>query len=189
MRVIKKTSMAFITLSSLIMSMNALAEDVIVKMTTNKGPITLVLDDEKAPITVNNFVEYANAGYYEGTIFHRVIPGFMIQGGGFDKELSQKDTRSPIKNEAENGLKNVRGSIAMARTGEVDSATSQFFINVADNKFLDNGERDYGYAVFGKVTEGLDIVDVIANVKTSNQGPHQNVPVEPVVIEKVEILK
>lgn len=154
------------------------------------GTITVTLDAEKAPETVANFVEYAREGFYDGTIFHRIIDGFMIQGGGFTKEMNQKETRAPIRNEAMNGLKNVRGTIAMARTMVVDSATSQFFINLVDNGFLDFTSptpQGFGYAVFGAVTDGLDVVDAIAKVKTGFAGPHQNVPETPVVIRKVTI--
>lgn len=154
------------------------------------GTITVTLDAEKAPETVANFVEYAREGFYDGTIFHRIIDGFMIQGGGFTKEMNQKETRAPIRNEAMNGLKNVRGTIAMARTMVVDSATSQFFINLVDNGFLDFTSptpQGFGYAVFGAVIDGLDVVDAIAKVKTGFAGPHQNVPETPVVIRKVTI--
>ena len=157
---------------------------------TTMGTISLELDEAKAPATVKNFVEYANSGHYDGTIFHRVIDGFMIQGGGFTKSMDQKPTREPIMNEAMNGLKNLRGTIAMARTMVVDSATSQFFINLVDNGFLDFTNptpQGFGYAVFGKVTDGMDVVDAIAKVKTGFSGPHQNVPEEPVVIRKVKI--
>ena len=157
---------------------------------TTMGTISLELDEAKAPATVKNFVEYANSGHYDGTIFHRVIDGFMIQGGGFTKSMDQKPTREPIRNEAMNGLKNKRGTIAMARTMVVDSATSQFFINLVDNAFLDFTNptpQGFGYAVFGKVTDGMDVVDAIAKVKTGFSGPHQNVPEEPVVIRKVKI--
>ena len=157
---------------------------------TTMGTISLELDEAKAPATVKNFVEYANSGHYDGTIFHRVIDGFMIQGGGFTKSMDQKPTREPIMNEAMNGLKNLRGTIAMARTMVVDSATSQFFINLVDNAFLDFTNptpQGFGYAVFGKVTDGMDVVDAIAKVKTGFSGPHQNVPEEPVVIRKVKI--
>ena len=157
---------------------------------TSMGSITLELDDAKAPVTVANFLAYAKDGHYDGTIFHRVIPNFMIQGGGFTKEMDQKKTNDPIKNEADNGLKNLRGTIAMARTMVVDSATSQFFINLVDNGFLDfRGPHPsmYGYAVFGKVTSGMDVVDKIAAVRTGNHGMHQNVPVEPVTIKKVTV--
>ncbi len=155
---------------------------------TNKGEIEAVLYRDKAPITVDNFLQYVNAGFYSGTIFHRVIAGFMIQGGGFNRYYSQKATRPPIKNEAANGLKNERGTLAMARTGVVDSATSQFFINVADNNDLNHSARDYGYAVFGKVTKGMDVVDAIASVPTGAQGPFtEDCPRSPVVIESVQV--
>lgn len=157
---------------------------------TSLGTITIALDEEKAPATVANFVQYARDGHYNGTIFHRVIDGFMIQGGGFTKEMDQKPTREPIRNEAVNGLKNKRGTIAMARTMVVDSATSQFFINLVDNDFLDFSSptpQGYGYAVFGEVVDGMTIVDAIAKVKTGFFGPHQNVPETPVVIKKITI--
>ena len=152
------------------------------------GTITLALDDGKAPETVANFVKYAKDGHYDGTIFHRVIDGFMIQGGGFTKDMNQKETREPIRNEAMNGLKNRRGTIAMARTMVVDSATSQFFINLVDNDFLDFQNptpQGFGYAVFGEVTDGMDVVDAIAKAKTGSVGPYQNVPEEAIVIKKV----
>ena len=154
------------------------------------GTITLALDEEKAPATVANFVQYAKDGHYDGTIFHRVIDGFMIQGGGFTKDMNQKKTREPIRNEAMNGLKNSRGTIAMARTIVVDSATSQFFINLVDNDFLDfqtPTPQGFGYAVFGKVTDGMEVVDQIAKVKTGFAGPHQNVPETAIVIKKVVV--
>ena len=157
---------------------------------TSMGTITLELDDAKAPETVANFVKYAKDGHYDGTIFHRVIDGFMIQGGGFTKDMNQKETRKPIRNEAMNGLKNVRGTIAMARTMVVDSATSQFFINLVDNNFLDfrnPSPQGFGYAVFGKVTKGMEVVDAIAKVQTGNRGMHQDVPVKSVVIKKVTV--
>jgi cyclophilin family peptidyl-prolyl cis-trans isomerase len=157
---------------------------------TSMGTITLELNAEKAPETVANFVRYAQDGFYDGTIFHRVIDGFMIQGGGFTKEMNQKETRAPIRNEAMNGLKNVRGTIAMARTMVVDSATSQFFINLVDNDFLDftaPTPQGFGYAVFGAVTDGLEVVDAIGKVKTGFAGAHQNVPETAVVIRKVTI--
>ena len=160
-----------------------------VALTTNKGVIVIELNAEKAPISAENFLSYVKEGFYNGTVFHRVIKGFMIQGGGMDATMSQKKTHDPIKNEAKNGLKNEKYTLAMARTGEVDSATSQFFINTNDNDFLNNGVRDFGYAVFGKVVEGQQVVDAIENVATSNKGMHQNVPVEPVMIQKAEILK
>ncbi|MBP5285061.1 MAG: peptidyl-prolyl cis-trans isomerase [Kiritimatiellae bacterium] len=157
---------------------------------TAMGSITLELDDEKAPATVANFVAYATSGFYNETIFHRVIDGFMIQGGGFTRDMNQKPTGKAIRNEAMNGLKNRRGTIAMARTMVVDSATSQFFINLVDNDFLDftaPTPQGFGYAVFGKVVDGMDIVDRIAKVKTGFAGSHQNVPEEPVVIRKITI--
>ena len=161
-----------------------------VTIETSMGTITAELDDVKAPVTVKNFISYVTSGHYNGTIFHRVIDGFMIQGGGFTKDMVQKDTQTPIKNEAANGLKNARGTLAMARTMVVDSATSQFFINLVDNDFLNYRGPDprmFGYAVFGKVTAGMDVVDKIAKVKTGFAGPHQDVPVEPVVITKVTV--
>jgi peptidyl-prolyl cis-trans isomerase A (cyclophilin A) len=158
------------------------AENPKVLLTTSLGEIEIELDAEKAPISVENFLAYVDSGYYAGTQFHRVIPGFMVQGGGFDADLQQKQTRAPIKNEADNGLHNVRGTLAMARTQVRDSATSQFFINHKDNAFLDHSSRDFGYAVFGKVLRGMDVVDKIAQVPTSNRGGHQNVPREPVLI-------
>ena len=157
---------------------------------TTMGKIALELDDEKAPATVKNFVEYAKAGHYDGTIFHRVIDGFMVQGGGFTKSMEQKPTRAPIKNEASNGLSNKRGTIAMARTMVVDSATSQFFINLVDNDFLDFSSptpQGFGYAVFGEVVDGMSVVDAIAKVKTGFSGPHQNVPDTPIVIKKITV--
>lgn len=157
---------------------------------TNLGEIHLALDDEKAPETVANFVKYAKDGHYNDTIFHRVINGFMIQGGGFTKEMNQKETREPIRNEAMNGLKNLRGTIAMARTMVVDSATSQFFINLVDNAFLDFQNptpQGFGYAVFGSVTSGMDVVDKIAKVQTGSVGPFQDVPTNPIVINKVVV--
>ena len=160
-------------------------------METSMGTITLELDDGKAPITVGNFVKYATSGHYDGTIFHRVIDGFMIQGGGFTKDMNQKPTEDPIRNEAMNGLRNLRGTIAMARTMVVDSATSQFFINLVDNDFLDFQNptpQGFGYAVFGKVTDGMEVVDKIAKVRTGSAGPHQNVPEEPIVIKKVQVV-
>lgn len=166
------------------------ADMVTVTMETNKGVITLELDREKAPDSVENFVTYAKSGHYDGTIFHRVIPGFMIQGGGFDTSMKQKDTNPPIKNEAANGLKNDKGTVAMARTNVPDSATSQFFINVKDNDFLNHTSptpQGWGYAVFGKVTDGMDVVESIENVSTANKGGQQDVPVSDVIIEKVTV--
>ncbi len=156
----------------------------VVVLETSLGTIEIELDTEKAPVSAENFLAYVDAGHYDGTIFHRVIPDFMIQGGGFDPSMSQKPTKAPIKNEAKNGLLNQRGTVAMARTNVVDSATSQFFINLKDNDFLNHSGRDYGYAVFARVTSGMDVVDKIAAVKTANRGGHQNVPAEVVKIDK-----
>jgi cyclophilin family peptidyl-prolyl cis-trans isomerase len=161
-----------------------------VKMQTTLGDMTIELDAGAAPITVKNFLEYAKDGYYDGTIFHRVITGFMIQGGGMTKDLQNKACNEPIVNEASNGLKNKRGTIAMARTNDPDSATGQFFINHADNSFLDYrgpSPDKIGYAVFGKVTEGLDVMDKIAAVKTASKGHYDDVPTEPVVILSVKV--
>src|SRR5258707_10086754 len=156
-----------------------------VKLTTSIGPIVIELDDEKTPVSTENFVKYVEAGHYSGTIFHRVIDGFMVQGGGFSKDMRQKPVNAPIKNESTNGLKNDNYTVAMARTNVRDSATSQFFINVKDNSFLDYaGESNPGYAVFGKVVDGQDTVDKIKKVATGNAGGHQNVPTQAVVIEK-----
>ena len=162
-----------------------------VKLHTNHGVITLELDAEKAPVTVENFLGYVKSGHYDNTIFHRVIDGFMIQGGGFEPGMKQKATGEQIQNEADNGLKNDRGTIAMARTQAPHSATAQFFINVADNDFLNFRSADlqgWGYCVFGKVTEGLDVVDAIRKVKTGSSGFHQDVPKEDVIIERAEIV-
>ena len=152
---------------------------------TNHGDIQVELFDDRAPITCENFRQYVADGFFGGTIFHRVIPNFMIPGGGFDEGMQQKKTRDPIKNEADNGEGNRRGTLAMARTMDVNSATAQFFINLKDNSFLNHGDRDFGYAVFGEVTDGMDVVDAIAGVKTGNRGGHQDVPVETVVITEV----
>lgn len=154
---------------------------------TSHGDISVELFDEKAPISCENFRQYAQDGHFNGTVFHRVIPNFMIQGGGMDESMTSKPTREPIKNEADNGVGNKRGTLAMARTMVVDSATSQFFINLRDNDFLDHGTRDFGYAVFGQVTGGMDVVDAIAAVPTGNRGGHQDVPVDPVEIIEVTI--
>jgi peptidyl-prolyl cis-trans isomerase B (cyclophilin B) len=161
-------------------------------MTTNHGTITLELDAEKAPKTVKNFLSYTEAGFYDGTIFHRVIDNFMIQGGGFNADMSQKTTEAPIENEADNGLKNDRGTIAMARTMDPHSATAQFFINVKDNDFLNHSGKNmqgWGYAVFGKVTEGDDVLNAIRGVATGSKAGHQDVPVEAVTIESVKVLE
>jgi len=164
------------------------AKPVKIVMETSKGTIELELDAAKAPKCVENFVAYVKKGHYDGTIFHRVIPGFMIQGGGFIPGMSQKETAAPIENEAKNGLKNARGTIAMARTSAPHSATSQFFINHKDNTNLDYPSFDgWGYAVFGKVTKGLEVVDAIAAVSTGRSGPHGDVPTEDVIIKSVKV--
>ena len=162
-----------------------------VSMSTTLGDIVLELDAGKAPKSVENFVQYVNAGHYNGTVFHRVIENFMIQGGGFSPEMKEKTTRSPIGLESKNGLGNLRGTIAMARTMDPNSATAQFFINVKDNGFLNaaNSPDGNGYAVFGKVVSGMDVVDKIRAVRTGNKGPFQDVPVEPVVITKMVVMK
>ena len=152
-------------------------------LSTSLGDITVELLADKAPISVQNFLEYVDAGFYDGTVFHRVIAGFMAQCGGFSRDMQQKAPRAPIKNEADNGVKNLRGALAMARTSDVNSATSQFFINLKDNAFLDHGKRDFGYAVFARVTQGMDVVDKIAGVPTGSQGNFKDVPVDPVIIE------
>lgn len=157
-----------------------------VVLDTSFGEIELELEAEKAPVTVNNFLDYVDNASYDGTIFHRVIAGFMIQGGGFDRNMQQQATKNPIKNEAQNGLKNNRGTVAMARTQAPDSATMQFFINHADNDFLNNSARDFGYAVFAKVVRGMDVVDQIAQVKTGSYAMHQNVPTNPIVINSIK---
>jgi len=179
-----------------LLSAGAAAQDkaaagVRVLLATSAGDITLQLDAERAPKTVANFLEYVKSGHYDGTIFHRVIGGFMIQGGGFTEAMAQKPTRPPIPLESRNGLKNERGTVAMARTSVPDSATSQFFINVVDNAMLDqpNSRDGYGYAVFGKVVAGLDVVDRIRAVETASVGGHQNVPVKPVLIRSATLVK
>lgn len=158
----------------------------VVVMETSMGNVEIELFADKAPVTVSNFLAYVDAGFYNGTVFHRVIPNFMIQGGGFDEALNQKPTKAPIKNEAANGLKNDRGTLSMARTSVVDSATTQFFMNVANNDFLNHGTRDYGYAVFAKVIAGMDVVDKIAAVKTGHRGPMGDVPVQTVLIKSIK---
>ena len=163
-----------------------------VTIRTTFGEITLELDEEKAPKTVANFLGYARDGFYDGTIFHRVIDNFMIQGGGFDADMQQKATSDPVENEADNGLKNDFGTIAMARTMDPHSATAQFFINVKDNDFLNHSGKNpqgWGYAVFGKVTAGEDVLDKIRAVPTTSQGGHQDVPADPVIIESIEIVE
>ena len=162
-----------------------------VRLHTNAGVIGIELDDKRAPETVKNFLGYVESGFYANTVFHRVIDGFMIQGGGFEPGMRQKPTRAPIQNEAANGLKNERYSVAMARTGDPHSASSQFFINVKDNSFLNHSEptaEGWGYCVFGKVVEGRDVIDKIKGVKTGKRGFHSDVPVDDVVIEKAEVV-
>ncbi|UFS68595.1 peptidyl-prolyl cis-trans isomerase [Geomonas sp. RF6] len=162
----------------------------VVLMETSMGNVKIELFKDKAPISVRNFLSYVKDQYYDGTIFHRVINGFMVQGGGMDENMQQKKTKFAIKNEATNGLSNKRGTLAMARTAVVDSATSQFFINLVDNAFLDHSGKSpdrYGYAVFGQVVEGMDVVDAIRTVKTGNKGGHSDVPVEPVFIKSVKV--
>jgi peptidyl-prolyl cis-trans isomerase B (cyclophilin B) len=164
----------------------------VVLMSTTMGDIKIELDQEKAPKTVANFLTYVKEKHYDGTILHRVIPGFMIQGGGMDEDMNERPTHDPVQNEADNGLKNVVGSIAMARTNDPNSATAQFFINVKDNTFLDHRSKTtggYGYAVFGKVIDGMDVVKKIENVKTTTKSPHQNVPDEPVIIKSIRIVE
>lgn len=163
-----------------------------VKMTTSLGAIVIQLDNAKAPVSAANFADYVKQGFYNGTIFHRVIPGFMAQGGGFDTKFEQKATKAPIKNEADNGLKNKRGTLAMARTNDPNSATAQFFINYKDNSFLDHtspSPSGWGYAVFGEVIEGMDVVDQMAKQPTGNRGGHQDVPKTDIVIETAEIIE
>jgi len=182
------------TLSLSILSLTAMADsEPKVVLETNKGDITILLDKEKAPVTVENFLSYVNEGYYNGVIFHRVIPNFMVQTGGFAKNMSRKATKAPIKNEATNGLSNERGTIAMARTSSINSATSQFFINSVDNLFLDHkgmNSQAYGYAVFGRVTDdSLSVIDSISKEPTTSKGGHQNVPVSTIIIEKAYQVK
>jgi len=163
-----------------------------IRMQTNKGVIEIELNAEKAPETVENFISYVKDGFYDGTIFHRVIDGFMIQGGGMEPGMKEKQTKAPVKNEADNGLANDRGTLAMARTNDPHSATAQFFINVSDNAFLNHRSPSpdgWGYCVFGKVTNGMDVVDEIKGVATTSKGGHQDVPAEDVIIEKTEIVE
>jgi peptidyl-prolyl cis-trans isomerase B (cyclophilin B) len=162
-----------------------------VKLTTTLGEIIIQLNTEKAPVSSANFLDYVKAGFYDGTIFHRVIPGFMAQGGGFDTSFAQKTTKAPIINEADNGLTNKRGTLAMARTNDPNSATAQFFINYKDNSFLNHTGKNasgWGYAVFGEVIEGLDVVDAMAKEPTSNRGGHQDVPNKDIIIDKAEVI-
>jgi len=182
--------MSLLTLALVVLgsSRDARAEDPnpTVTFETSLGDIKLELFEKEAPISVKNFLTYHEAGFFEGTICHRVIPNFMIQCGGFTVDMNKKETRPAIKNEAGNGLKNVRGTLAMARKRPVDSATAQFFINLDDNTFLDHGTRDFGYAVFGKVVDGMDVVDKIAAVETAATKGHQQVPIEPVVLQATQ---
>ncbi len=174
---------------ALLSSFAACAANPQVEMKTSLGTLTIELYADKAPKTVENFLQYARDGFFDGTVFHRVIPGFMIQGGGMSPELKEKPTRPPVQNEAKNGLKNETGTIAMARTSDPHSASAQFFINLKDNAFLDYPGRDgWGYAVFGKVVQGFDVVEKIARVPTGNAGFHQNVPTKPVLIEAARVL-
>ncbi len=187
----------YIWLSTLLLTVGMVvpasaAGNPMVLMKTSMGDIKIELFKDKAPVTVENFLGYLKSGFYDGTIFHRVIPNFMIQGGGFEKNMKQKETKPPIKNEAGNGLKNDTGTLAMARTSVVDSATAQFFINVKDNAFLnhrDESPAGFGYCVFGKVVDGMDVVHKIEHVQTSSQGGHKDVPATPVIIESVKVVQ
>ncbi len=154
-----------------------------IKFETSHGDFTVEVDEQSAPVSAKNFLRYVDEGFYDGTIFHRVIPGFMVQGGGFTGEMEHKTGHAPIKNEADNGLRNQRGTLAMARTNDLHSATSQFFINLVDNDFLDHRTGNFGYAVFGRVTSGLDVIDKIAKVKTGRRHGHDDVPAEAVVVK------
>jgi peptidyl-prolyl cis-trans isomerase A (cyclophilin A)/peptidyl-prolyl cis-trans isomerase B (cyclophilin B) len=160
-----------------------------IRFETSLGDFTVELLEKEAPLSVENFLKYVDSGFFDGTIFHRVIPGFMIQGGGFSADMTQKRNNPPVKNEADNGLKNLRGTLSMARTNDINSATSQFFVNLKDNDFLDHSRGNFGYAVFAKVTEGMDVVDKIAAVKTGRKQGHDDVPVETVIIKSAQRLK
>ncbi|UNT64520.1 peptidyl-prolyl cis-trans isomerase [Acinetobacter towneri] len=175
------------TLAAMAMSFNVMAANSIIEMKTSMGNIEIELFNDKAPISAKNFENYAKSNFYNGTIFHRVIPGFMVQGGGMDAKMQEKPTKAAIRNESGNGLKNTRGTLAMARMNHPDSASSQFFINVVDNDFLNRSPRNAGYAVFGKVTKGMDVVDRIVKVPTGNYGMHQNVPKQAVKILSVTV--
>ena len=181
----KRTILLLLLLPALALAQDKVPAHPYIKMETSEGDILLELDGRRAPITVANFLALVDDGYYDGTVFHRVIPNFMIQGGGMLADMSQKKTRAPIKNEADNGVSNRRGTLAMARTMDINSATAQFFINLRDNDFLDHGTRDFGYAVFGEVVDGMDVVDAIAAVPTGNKAGHQDVPLESVTIVEV----
>lgn len=191
----KRTLFFFVALSLLggtIGRAEAAGKNPVVLMSTTMGDIKIELYPDKAPKTVANFLTYVKEKHYDGTIFHRVIPGFMIQGGGMDKDMKELETHAPVQNEADNGLKNTVGSIAMARTNDPHSATAQFFINVKDNTFLDHRSKTasgWGYAVFGKVIDGMDVVKKIENVQTTTRPPHQNVPREPVIIKSVRVVE
>jgi peptidyl-prolyl cis-trans isomerase B (cyclophilin B) len=193
MRVLMLSILLLFTTTLSFATEKKMTEQTKVKLTTSLGEIVIALNSEKAPISAKNFLTYVKEGFYTGTVFHRVIPDFMAQGGGFDVGLNQKETHAPIKNEADNGLKNTRGSIAMARTGVVDSATAQFFINLKDNSFLNHTAKNtsgWGYAVFGEVIEGMEVVDKMAAQPTGNRGGgFQDVPKTDIVIEKAEVIK
>ena len=193
MKILKPVLIALVAANLLVAySINAEEQKTMIAMTTSMGNITIELYPEQAPVSVENFLNYVNSDFFTDLVFHRVIPGFMIQGGGLNARLQDKPGNKPISNEADNGLLNNRGTIAMARTSSPHSATSQFFINLVDNDFLNHSEkssRGWGYAVFGKVSSGMDVVDAIAKVATGNVGMHQNVPLKPVVIEKVEVIE
>jgi cyclophilin family peptidyl-prolyl cis-trans isomerase len=178
-----------LALATALATVPALAANPVVEMQTSEGAILIELYPEQAPKTVANFLEYVKSGFYNGTIFHRVIEGFMIQGGGFTSHMQEKPTRAPVQNEAKNGLKNTAGTIAMARTSDPHSAAAQFFINLVDNRSLDYPSPDgWGYTVFGKVTKGMDVVTRIGKVETTRAGPHQNVPAQPVVIQTARLV-
>ena len=193
MRVLVLSMMLFLTTTLSFAKENNMSDTQSkVKLTTSLGEIIIQLDTEKAPVSSANFLRYVNEGFYNGTIFHRVIPGFMAQGGGFDTSFNQKAVHAPIKNEANNGLTNHRGTLAMARTSDPDSATAQFFINSKDNSFLNHTSQTssgWGYAVFGEVIEGMDVVDAMSKQATGNRGGHQDVPKTDIVIEKAEVIK
>jgi len=157
-----------------------------IRFETSLGDFTIEMLEKEAPITVENFLQYVDSSFFDGTIFHRVIPGFVIQGGGFTEDMAQKRTNAPIKNEADNGIKNLRGTLSMARTNDINSATSQFFVNLKDNDFLDNSRGNFGYAVFAKVTKGMDVIDKIAAVKTGRKRGHDDVPVEAVSVKSAQ---
>jgi len=182
-----KSVLAFALCCSLVAP--AFAANPVVEMRTTLGDVHIELNPDKAPKTVENFLQYVNDRFYDGTIFHRVIPGFMVQGGGFTSDMTQKPTRAPIQNEARNGLRNDTGTIAMARTNDPNSATAQFFINVVDNRMLDPNPQSIGYAVFGKVVKGMDVVNKIVAVPTGRRMQHSDVPVKPVVIQSIRLVQ